>query len=224
MIFCSNHGTTAGIHKKGIIAAVIIVFIAAAVIIAQKELVRRKIAAGIAASVLTDERDGKTYRTVRIGNNRWMAENLNYKTDYSFCYGNDNSNCDKYGRLYDWNAAMDACPAGWVLPGRDHWNDLFWAADGGNYVASKKLKSKTGWNDKGNGVDRFSFSALPGGYIWGYSTFSGIGASGSWWSSAANSSWRGNAWGWNMYSDRASMNEKLYENSHGLSVRCVEDK
>ncbi|MDR2592707.1 MAG: hypothetical protein LBC59_07870 [Chitinispirillales bacterium] len=132
----------------------------------------------------TDERDGKTYRTTTIGGNTWMAENLNYQTDNSWCYDNKNSNCDKYGRLYNWETARTACPSGWHLPSREEWGDLAKIAGGADSygergAAGKKLKAKKGWNDGGNGTDDYGFSALPGGGYY-YGGFQYIGDRGEW--------------------------------------------
>jgi len=122
----------------------------------------------------TDPRDKKTYKTVKIGEQTWMAENLNYNAKGSKCYGNKPANCDKYGRLYSWETSKSACPAGWHLPAREEWNVLYDAV-GGEDIAEKVLKSKSGWNDdtefisgsgrkiSGNGEDKFGFAMLPGG-------------------------------------------------------------
>ncbi|WP_290734117.1 MULTISPECIES: fibrobacter succinogenes major paralogous domain-containing protein [unclassified Fibrobacter] len=119
-----------------------------------------------ATNTLKDLRDGQVYKTVKIGNQVWMAENLNYKTDSSFCYNDSAEYCAKYGRLYTWTAAMDACPDGWRLPGETDFKSLVKVV-GDEKDAGTKLKSTSGWSDKdgksGNGTDAFGFSALPAG-------------------------------------------------------------
>lgn len=129
---------------------------------------------------LTDARDGQTYKTVKIGDQWWMAENLNYsyleptpqEDSSSFCYDNLPENCEKYGRLYLWNAAMDnICPEGWHLPDSTEWKILLKAV-GGSEIAGRELKSTSGWrldyttdiNNSFNGVDSYGFNALPAGF------------------------------------------------------------
>jgi len=112
------------------------------------------------SGTFTDERDGQTYRTVRMPDGKvWMAQNLNYKPESgnSWCYNDDESMGEKYGRLYDWKTAKKVSPKGWHLPSRKEWNDLISAADG--EVAGMRLKSKSGWNKDRNGTDDFGFSA-----------------------------------------------------------------
>ena len=116
--------------------------------------------------MLTDSRDGQSYRTVKIGNQVWMAENLNYETANSYCYKDSVSNCTKYGRLYTWAAAKTACPSGWHLPTEVEFKELV-ATVGGSSTAGKMLKSTSGWDDdegeSGNGTDAYLFTALPAG-------------------------------------------------------------
>lgn len=134
------------------------------------------------AGTLRDSRDGKTYKTVKIGKQTWMAENLNYKIDISYyCYEDDAANSDKYGCLYERNDALVACPEGWHLPSMVEFETLIDAV-GGSDVAGTKLKSVCDWNENGNGTDAYDFSALPAG--WRFEGASrGMGYYTSFWSS-----------------------------------------
>jgi uncharacterized protein (TIGR02145 family) len=141
-------------------------------------------------NVFTDSRDGKKYKFVKIGEQTWMAENLDYEVSSSKCYDNDTKNCDKYGRLYDWNTAIKVCPEGWHLPTSSEWEELYQFASGGDASsgpAGRNLKAKFGWNDfegkSGNGDDLYGFTALPSGIFSGRkNTFVDIGNGVWWWS------------------------------------------
>jgi uncharacterized protein (TIGR02145 family) len=168
----------------------------------------------------TDSRDGQKYRTVKICGLVWMAENLNYKTGDSWCYKDDDDYSKKYGRLYTWDAAKTACPAGWRLPTRQEWDTLV-TAMGGLQMAGKKLKAKSGWSDNGNGTDDYGFSALPGGRRFlGPSAYLNATYEGVWWTATKYDSDYAYARGTEC--DRNDMYENhdnLKEN--GFSVRCV---
>ena len=109
---------------------------------------------------LADSRDGQVYKTVKIGDQVWMAENLNYENGNSMCYSDDSTKCGKSGRIYTWDAAKEVCPSGWHLPDTTEWVALF-SAVGTRGMAGRNLKSTTGWADNGNGVDAYGFSVLP---------------------------------------------------------------
>jgi len=131
-------------------------------------------------TTLIDARDGMAYKTVIIGDQTWMAENLRFKSDSSFFYNNDSTNYAKYGRLYAWEDARKVCPDGWKLPDTTDWNKLVDTV-GGENIAGEKLKSVGGWKENGDGTDNFGFSALPGGYRSSSGEFDGEGEFGYWW-------------------------------------------
>jgi uncharacterized protein (TIGR02145 family) len=176
----------------------------------------------------TDTRDGQVYRTVRIGNLEWMAENFNYKAGNSWNYANSASYGATYGRLYDWFTAISICPPGWRLPTDSDWIDLIETVSGSEdnpeidledkiRIAAEKLKSKIGWNDNGGGTDEFGFSALPGGY--GRSdlrTFMGAGRSGFWWGTTQPGAW--------IMGLGDGLETGIIGLNAGLSVRYVRDR
>ena len=118
--------------------------------------------ASVVKGTFADSRDGQTYKTVTIGSQTWMGENLNFEMENSYCHENKTDHCDLYGRYYTWDAAMNACPAGWHLPTWDEF-DILISAVGGVEIAGKKLKSASGWFNDGNGTDAYGFSILPAG-------------------------------------------------------------
>jgi uncharacterized protein (TIGR02145 family) len=168
----------------------------------------------------TDSRDGKKYGTVKIGKQVWMAENLNYNANGSKCYNNQDGNCAKYGRLYNWATARTACPKGWHLPSDAEWTALTDFA-GGSSNAGKKLKSASGWNSNGNGTDEFGFSALPGGFGNSDGSFGYVGDYGDWWSSTEyNAAY---AWGRDVDYYNADVDRGSDGKASFFSVRCAQD-
>ena len=183
-----------------------------------------------------DSRDSKIYKGVKIGTQTWMAENLNYADSVktpslagsSWCYDDDASNCTQYGRLYTWNAAMNACPEGWHLPDTTEWSILFNAV-GGKSAAGIKLKSTSGWEkiedgevvEEGNGTDDYTFTALPVGIASLDPPFSNEGLSTSFWSRTEYPI----GYSINILLDIEinSVTQEESEYDYGYSVRCLKD-
>jgi len=196
--------------------------------------------------------DGHQYKTVKIGKQVWMAENLNVShfrngdiipesKDWvtsedgkpAWCYNNnDITNGKKYGKLYNWNAAKDPrglAPKGWHIPTVADWKILTKYL-GGENVAGGKLKSTYGWVNKGyyrsvnngNGINESGFAALPGGSRDFDLEFGGIGELGFWWSASANNT----GYGWfcilEFENSKITMDSTPYARN-GYSVRCVKD-
>ncbi|MDY5029093.1 fibrobacter succinogenes major paralogous domain-containing protein [Hallerella succinigenes] len=169
---------------------------------------------------LTDTRDGQTYKTVVIGEQTWMADNLNYETENSYCYDDDPSNCSKYGRLYTWVAATTVCPSGWHLPSTTEWKTLFTAV-GGSSTAGTVLKSTGGWYNDGNGTYAFGFSALPAGLRNGTGGYYYEGDYAYFWSSTEYYS--NYAYSMYLYYGYDFAGLDYYNKDFGRSVRCVKD-
>ena len=163
-----------------------------------------------------DARDNKKYVYTTIGGKIWMAENLNYEASGSVCYNGVVSNCNTYGRLYNWTEV--SCPSGWRLPSKDEWAALITSA--GN--TSTKLKTTSGWNSSGNGTDDYGFSALPGGYLTVDPKYDAVGNIGYWWSATPNSDGKG-AWYRAMQYDKAVLTDYEADKRTKFSVRCVRD-
>ncbi|MDR2593145.1 MAG: hypothetical protein LBC87_00035 [Fibromonadaceae bacterium] len=163
-----------------------------------------------------DARDEKVYKSVLIGDQVWMAENLNYdtKTTGSKCYDNKEANCDTYGRLYNWTTAMGVCPAGWHLPSDAEWDALMIVA-GGYPTAGGKLKANSSlWENPG--TDDYGFTALPGGG--GLSNGSFVDFTYWWSTSEYNAS---NAYARTLYQVGTQLSRDGRDKSALLYVRCL---
>ena len=172
-------------------------------------------------SLFLDPRDGKTYKTVKIGKQVWLAENLAYKPSSGnyWAYDNNSSNVVKFGYMYDWQTAKNACPTGWHLPSDAEWTQLI------DFVESNadKLKARSGWYNDGNGTDDYGFSAFPAGErSFNSGNFFVMGINGYWWSSSES----GTANAWVRYIDSFFKDvgrSEYYDKRNGCSVRCLRD-
>jgi len=175
------------------------------------------------SGTFTDTRDGQTYKWVRIGTQIWMAENLNYQTSNSCCYDDYLINCDRYGRLYNWDAAMVACPKAWRLPSIDDWKILI-SELGGKSIAGGKMKEQgfTNWNEPNIGADNSSgFRALPGGYKDGIGNFLQLRNYGNWASSDEND--LSQAWYIHLNISYPNVFINSYSKYDSFSVRCLKN-
>lgn len=200
---------------------------------------------------MTDSRDGQVYKTVKIGNQVWMAQNLNYFTsDFSYkavCHGIE-QHCDVSGRLYTWAIAMDSighakageyacgdgetfcpitddyqgiCPKGWHLPTKAEFDTLV-VVVGGASIAGKVLKSQVGWNNGGNGSDSVGFSALPAGERFDEpGTCRGEGLTTEFWSATGYYAVGAQTLRLGSHTDEAKIDYNL--KLRYLSIRCIND-
>jgi uncharacterized protein (TIGR02145 family) len=188
-----------------------------------------------------------SYKSVKIGTQTWMSENLNVstfrngdpipqaKTDEewkragenkqpAWCYyDNDPKNGESYGRLYNWYAVNDRrglAPQGWHIPSYAVWTQLTTFL-GGNKVAGAKMKSTSGWKDNGNGNNTSGFKGLPGGYRRSNGSFSDVGSGGAWWSSTE--ALPPDAWSHGLFYSVGNSIRSFFSKAGGFSVRCLRD-
>lgn len=185
---------------------------------------------------IKDPRDGKTYKTIKIGNQIWMAENLAFKTDTTcLAYDNDEDKAKIYGYFYTWENALKVCPSGWHLPDSTEWKKLIDYA-GGDSLSFIKLREpgNTYWKlSYNNETNSTGFSALPGGmlsvpdsFFDRKRSFRSIGMEAYWWSTSMD---KDPAYMLNAYAFRFSYYFKdellilTSKNSQRFSVRCIKD-
>ena len=190
--------------------------------------------------MIVDLRDGMFYKFKQIGDQTWMTENLNFKTNDSWCYDNEKRNCDVYGRLYTWAVAMDSaglysengrgcgkgvncsttdpvrgiCPAGWHLPSKTEWLTLYETM--GKKSVAMQSKNAEIWP---NATDSFGFSVLPSGVCDNFFKRFAFKDAAHFWTSSHYM--EGVATKLILMSDRAESDN--HDVSDGLSVRCVKD-
>jgi len=193
--------------------------------------------------------DGNEYKTVKIGDQIWMAENLKVtrysngdfietttpatldisdqnEPKFQWAYAGDEGNVADYGRLYTWYAVTDSrniCPEGWHVLTNAEWTKLA-NYFGGEGLAAAKLKEigTDHWNSSNTVATNSSgFTALPGGGRGNNGVFGGMGYYGSWWSSSESDT--ATAGYWYMYYNVNSVKKTSFHKNSGFSVRCVKD-
>lgn len=204
----------------------------------------------IAENETVKDVDGNVYKTVKIGNQVWMAENLkvtHYRngdaipnviendewskmTTGAYCNYDNNTSIDaKYGVLYNWFAVSDTrylAPDGWHIPTDDEWTNMI-NYIGGESVAGEKLKEEgtDHWvpfsrESSIKGVDSYGFSALPGGYRFSDAKYFGSIGEVGNWWTFTQGD-KNNAWSRRMGSYYNEVSRINYNKNGGFSVRCV---
>jgi uncharacterized protein (TIGR02145 family) len=193
----------------------------------------------------TDSHDGKTYNTVLIGIQCWMAQNLNIgirvngsvdQTNNSiiekYCFNDDENNCNTYGGLYQWDETMQysttpialgICPTGWHLPTDNEWNDLTNYLGGESFSGGKlKEAGYTHWSlPNAWATNSTGFTALPGGARTNIGDFGSLTRMAYFWSSVQNGA--PNAWARGLSYLESSVMPYQYNKIFGFSIRCIKD-
>lgn len=173
---------------------------------------------------LTDTRDGQNYTTIEIGSQWWMAENLNYESNSSYCYDDDPAFCDRYGRLYTWESALSACPDGWHLPTIGEFEEMVDHL-GGTEEAGGMLKDYDSnyWREPNTGASNISgFGALPAGRRYDHGLSTGSGYYAQFYSSTEYQT--NEAYNLTLGYDYNTAFLYNYKKKYAISVRCIKNQ
>lgn len=171
------------------------------------------------ANEFKDPRDKQKYRLVKVGEREWFGDNLNFKTDASYCFDDDENQCMVYGRLYKWDAARTACPAGFRLPTHEDFESL-WTEAGADFNAAYLLKTTYGWKGETNGNDTLKFSAMPAGNRFDDDTYGNMDKFAFFWSDYSEEG-SADARVWFMTNKTMNFSYSNKSKNFGFSVRCV---
>jgi uncharacterized protein (TIGR02145 family) len=173
-----------------------------------------------------DLRDGKSYKYIKIGNQMWMAENLDFRPEKDRYWVNGGGLCSIaiYGTSYTWEIAKTVCPSGWHLPNIDEWSTLT-AHLGGDSLAGGKMK-ETGtkhWNSPNvNASNSSGFNALAAGCVDGFQEpFYDEKSYGYWWAATPKDSI--GAYGISLSNLDGAVHLRPFLKNNGLTVRCIKD-
>ena len=169
-----------------------------------------------------DSRDKQKYRLVKIADREWFGDNLNFKSEGSYCLDDDENNCMAYGRLYTWDAAQKACPAGFRLPTQADFESL-WTAAGADFNAGYLIKTDYGWKGETNGNDTLKFSAMPAGNRFDDGTYGNLAKFAFFWSAddALEGIGQGDARVWYLTNKSMAFGFTSRAKIFAFSVRCV---
>lgn len=168
----------------------------------------------------TDSRDGQSYRWIKMKDGKiWMAENLNFPSKESYCFDDNDKFCDIYGRLYNWEAASNACPKGWHLPTDKEWKmlvDIY-----GGVSNMETLKNEGDSKSTYKALTTNDFKILLGGSRFSEGNFNDLEQSGRYWSSTERVD--GNAWGYDFFKDNGEVGRGYGNKPVALSCRCIKN-
>jgi uncharacterized protein (TIGR02145 family) len=173
------------------------------------------------SGMFVDNRDNQQYKYIKVGDQTWMAQNLNYQTSAgSWCYDNSSTNCSNFGRLYSFNAAMNVCPLGWHLPSDLEWKNFENIMQGNDVnLDIGDLITITGKSVNPQSINKFN--VVLGGWRSYKGSYYRLGFSTNFWTSSSEN--KTYAWSRKIDNSTQRIFRDSYDKESGFSVRCIKD-